>query len=70
MDATKLRLFAAVAGIVSGFGGMLALSVAGVLALSSVIGLIAACFTGNPPRRLMIWKRRQRTPWQIFHSTP
>ncbi|KCZ65377.1 MULTISPECIES: hypothetical protein [Hyphomonas] len=45
MDATKLRLFAAVAGIVSGFGGMLALSVAGVLALSSVIGLIAACFT-------------------------
>jgi len=45
MDATKLRLFAAVAGIVCGFGGMFALSVAGVLALSSVIGLTAACFT-------------------------
>ena len=45
MDATKLRLFAAVAGIVCGFGGMFALSVAGILALASVIGLTAACFT-------------------------
>ncbi len=44
MDTTKLRLFAAVAGIISGFGGMFALSVAGVLALASVIGLTAACF--------------------------
>ncbi len=45
MDATKLRLFAAVAGIVCGFGGMFALSVAGILALASSIGLTAACVT-------------------------
>jgi hypothetical protein len=45
MDTTKLRLFAAVAGIVFGLGGVFALAVALTLALATVMGLVGACFT-------------------------
>lgn len=45
MDTTKLRLLAAVAGIVFGLGGVFALAVALTLALATVIGLVGACFT-------------------------
>ncbi|KCZ52245.1 hypothetical protein [Hyphomonas pacifica] len=44
MDATKGRLLAAAIGILCGFCGILALMTAGVLALSKVIGMTAACF--------------------------
>lgn len=45
MDETKLRLFAAAAGILLGLGGVLALFVALTLWLASVMGLTAAAFT-------------------------
>ena len=45
MDTTKLRLFAAVAGIVFGLGGVFALAVASTLALAGLMGIIGASFT-------------------------
>ncbi|WP_430401595.1 hypothetical protein [Hyphomonas sp.] len=45
MDTTKLRLFAAVAGILFGLGGVFSLAVASTLALASVMGLVGAAFT-------------------------
>ncbi|WP_373004858.1 hypothetical protein [Hyphomonas sp.] len=45
MDTTKLRLFAAVAGIVFGLGGVFALAVASTLALASMMGIVGASFT-------------------------
>ena len=45
MDTTKLRLLAAVAGIVFGLGGMFALAVALALSLATVMGLVGASFT-------------------------
>lgn len=44
MDATKLRLFAAIVGVLFGLGGTLALFVASTLALAEVIGMTAATF--------------------------
>ncbi|HPE46882.1 MAG TPA: hypothetical protein PLR76_00735 [Hyphomonas sp.] len=44
MDTTKLRLLAAVAGLLMGGGGVIALFVAMTLALAEVMGLIAAAF--------------------------
>jgi hypothetical protein len=44
MDTTKLRLFAAVAGIVFGLGGVFALAVASTLALATILGLVGASF--------------------------
>lgn len=45
MDATKLRLFAAGIGIICGIAAVFALSAAGAIALSSVMGWAAAVFT-------------------------
>ncbi|MBU2082971.1 MAG: hypothetical protein KKB75_03955 [Alphaproteobacteria bacterium] len=45
MDTTKLRLFAAVAGIVFGLGGVFALAVALTLALAIYLGTVGATFT-------------------------
>ncbi len=44
MDTTKLRLFAAIVGILFGLGGTLTLFVASTLALAEVIGVIYATF--------------------------
>jgi protein-S-isoprenylcysteine O-methyltransferase Ste14 len=44
VDATKLRLFAAIVGILFGLGGTLTLFVASTLALAEVIGVIYATF--------------------------
>ncbi len=45
MDETKLRLFAAVVGVLFGLGGVLALFVAAIVALAEVMGLAAAATT-------------------------
>ena len=45
MHATKTRLLAAIAGALLGLGGIFVLAIAATLALASVIGAVAACFS-------------------------